>query len=194
MRAIHVANTILTLNDEEEGELISHLKLQKLLYYTQGIGLVFLKHPVFEEKIVAWQHGPVVPVIWDMFKQHGSDPIPNPKNFEPRIIQESVRTLIQEVYMMYGQYSAWKLRDMTHEEAPWIQTPVNDEITHDRMKMHFGRMFQYRYPAFPPSVFSIPEYTTEVDENALSAMKQIGEQAWKDVQNPSAWVEELRGS
>lgn len=24
-----------------------------------------------------------------------------------------------EIFEVYGQYSAWKLRDLTHEEAPW---------------------------------------------------------------------------
>jgi len=169
MRAIYVANYILTLNDNEEGELISHLKLQKLLYYTQGIGLAFLNQPVFEEKIAAWQHGPVVPAIWDVFKQYGSGPIPKPEGFEPRIIQENVRALIDEVYMMYGQYTAWKLRNMTHEEAPWMQTPVNDEITHDRMKSHFVRMTQYGHPeSCSSSSLTHSEYTIDVNEDALA--------------------------
>ena len=29
--------------------------------------------------------------------------------------------LIEEVFEVFGQYSAWKLRNMTHEETPWLE-------------------------------------------------------------------------
>ena len=46
--------------------------------------------PLFDEEIEAWDHGPVVPSMYQYFK-----------------------------FDVYGQYSAWKLRNMTHAEAPW---------------------------------------------------------------------------
>ncbi len=45
---------------EEYGELISNLKLQKLLYYAQGFHLALYDKLLFSEDIEAWQHGPVV--------------------------------------------------------------------------------------------------------------------------------------
>lgn len=29
---------------------------------------------------------------------------------------------IEEVYELMGQYSAWKLREKTHNETPWLET------------------------------------------------------------------------
>lgn len=135
--AMDIAKYILTLMEDDAGDLISHLKLQKLLYYTQGFGLALLDRPVFGERIVAWQHGPVVPAVWEEFKGYGSDPIPKPEGFNGDVINADSRGVINEVYTVYGQFSAWKLRNMTHDESPWKDVRVNEEITHAALKAFF---------------------------------------------------------
>ncbi len=42
---------------------MTHLKLQKLIYYVQGFALVILKTPLFNERMEAWPHGPVVRIF-----------------------------------------------------------------------------------------------------------------------------------
>ncbi|HAS22646.1 MAG TPA: hypothetical protein DCR51_05795, partial [Idiomarina loihiensis] len=44
-------------NDEDEGS-ISNLKLQKLMYYAQGLSLALFERPLFDGNIEAWTHGP----------------------------------------------------------------------------------------------------------------------------------------
>ena len=56
-----VAQYFLAKADEDAGDLMSNLKLQKLVYYAQGFALVLLEKPLFPERIEAWIHGPVVP-------------------------------------------------------------------------------------------------------------------------------------
>ena len=47
-----VAKYFLSLcNDEESGDLISNLKIQKLVYYAQGFSLAINNKPLFKEKI-----------------------------------------------------------------------------------------------------------------------------------------------
>ena len=46
----------------EEGEPMTHMRLQKLLYYVQGWHMAWYGRPLFAERIEAWQHGPVV--LW----------------------------------------------------------------------------------------------------------------------------------
>ncbi|WP_293708614.1 Panacea domain-containing protein [Stenotrophomonas sp. UBA7606] len=135
--AVDVAKYILTLMDEDSGDLISHLKLQKLVYYCQGFSLAILNKPMFEDQVRAWQHGPVVPRVWEEFKNFGSAPIPKPEGFDRDLIPQDFREVIDEVYTVYGQYSAWKLRNMTHDEAPWASVEINDEITQGSMKNYF---------------------------------------------------------
>ncbi|MGA8142178.1 MAG: type II toxin-antitoxin system antitoxin SocA domain-containing protein, partial [Desulfobaccales bacterium] len=73
---VDVAKYFLSLTDEESGELISNLKLQKLVYYAQGFHLVFYDTPLFSERIEAWTYGPVVPDLYHEYKSHGPCSIP----------------------------------------------------------------------------------------------------------------------
>lgn len=120
LKANDVARYFLAKSDPEIGELISHLKLQKLCYYAQGFHLALYGDPLFAESIEAWTHGPVVPAVWREYKDYRGEPIPAPADFDPSIYSDDEKELLDEVYSVYGQYSAWKLRNMTHEEAPWI--------------------------------------------------------------------------
>ncbi|HSX79064.1 MAG TPA: type II toxin-antitoxin system antitoxin SocA domain-containing protein, partial [Candidatus Saccharimonadia bacterium] len=56
-----VAQYFLAKADEDAGDLMSNLKLQKLVYYAQGFALALLDKPLFPQCIEAWIHGPVVP-------------------------------------------------------------------------------------------------------------------------------------
>ena len=118
--AADVARYFLSLSDEEAGDTISNLKLQKLLYYAQGFHLAIFEAPLFAEPIEAWVHGPVVPEIYRAYKDCGAEAIPAPSGFDPMQLDQPTRELLDEVYDVYGQYSAWKLRNMTHVEAPWV--------------------------------------------------------------------------
>src|SRR5450631_518283 len=54
-----VADYFLSLVDEEAGDSLSNLKLQKLVYYAQGFSLALTGKRLFDEAIEAWEHGPV---------------------------------------------------------------------------------------------------------------------------------------
>jgi uncharacterized phage-associated protein len=114
-----VACYFLSLVDPNEGESISPLKLQKLVYYAQGFHLALYGKVLFAEQIEAWRYGPVVPALYKEFKDLKDEPIPPVEGFDPKVFTPEQRKLLDDVYETYGQFSAWKLRDMTHEEAPW---------------------------------------------------------------------------
>lgn len=121
MATVHdVAKLFLSLSTKNE-DAISNLKLQKLVYYAQGFHLaLFDGRPLFDEKIEAWTHGPVAPDLYHEYKKFGKGPIENIE-FDPagKLSDDQIE-LIQEVYEIFGQFSAWKLRDLTHEEMPWL--------------------------------------------------------------------------
>jgi uncharacterized phage-associated protein len=124
--------------DEEFGENITNLKLQKLMYYAQGFHLAWYGDPLFSEPIEAWAHGPVVRPLYFEYQKYEANPLPTPEGFDPGAIDEQTRRLLEEVYQVYGQYSAWGLRNLTHEEAPWKDTPRNATISHDAMRTFFA--------------------------------------------------------
>lgn len=115
----NVARYFLSLADEEAGDDISNMKLQKLLYYAQGFHLALFDRPLFPNEIRAWTHGPVVPDVYRDYKHYGSGVIPR-ADCDLQALSREEQELLAEVYQVYGQYSAWKLRNMTHEEAPWV--------------------------------------------------------------------------
>ena len=51
---------------------------------------------------------------------------------------QETRDLLDEVYAVYGQFAAWKLRNMTHKEPPWCNSPEGYEITHDALRAYFS--------------------------------------------------------
>lgn len=120
----------------EDSEYITNLKLQKLLYYAQGFYLAKKDAPLFNDDFLAWEHGPVIRKIYDEYKKNGSDGIKFEEDFNLEIDKETERVL-EEVYERYGQYAAWKLRNMTHEETPWQTTPRNEIITKQKIKDFF---------------------------------------------------------
>ena len=101
-----VADYFLSKTDEEAGDVISNLKLQKLVYYAQGFTLAVTGKPLFNEPIEAWQHGPVVPDLYHRYKDHGAYGIPAPTNVDFSKFSSEIKEILDEVYDVYGQFSA----------------------------------------------------------------------------------------
>lgn len=104
---------------EESGDLISNLKLQKLCYYAQGIGLATRGQALFSEPLSAWMHGPVIPALYRQYRGYGSDAIQPAADFDLSAYDAADRLILDDVFSYFGQYTAWRLREMTHAEEPW---------------------------------------------------------------------------
>ena len=139
-----VSNCLLSLSAPEAGDGIPNLKLKKLLYYCQGLNLALRDAPLFDSVIEAWEHGPVVPIIYRKYKKHGWNhiPIPNNVSLEKICSNDGVKEVVDEAYNFYGQFSAWKLRNMTHREPPWRDTPKGDVITLEKLKEYFSTLVE----------------------------------------------------
>lgn len=125
-------------------DYISNLKLQKLLYYAQGMHLAYYDERLFEAPILAWSYGPVVESVYNQYKQFEAQGITDfafpVENFTPE--EEDTLQFTQDAF---GQFSAWKLVDMTHNEMPWKSTPRGGVIPVDKIKEYFRE----RYSAYP---------------------------------------------
>ena len=121
-----IADWFLCNINREAGDSLTHLKLQKLVYYAQAWSLVVFNRPLFDEEIEAWTHGPVVPSLFHKFKGFGWDAL------EP--VEECVKLddasegLLQEILELYGQRSAKYLERLTHLEDPWKMARGNISI------------------------------------------------------------------
>ena len=117
--AMDVARYILATQGGIPGERITNLKLQKLLYYSQGYQLALNGRALFPEEIRAWGHGPVVPDVWRYYRSNRANPLPKPAR-APEGIAADEREGIDSLIQSYGQYTAWRLRELTHQESPWV--------------------------------------------------------------------------
>jgi len=143
--ALDVAKLFL-LKAGANGDVITNLKLQKLLYYAQAWYLVNFNEPLFPENIEAWEWGPVVPVVYQRYKKYKSEPIPLPGRFS----RESVFTARQKAFVelilsRFNGFSATALVNMTHNEDPWktnFEKGKNKIIPLDQMRAYYKGVYE----------------------------------------------------
>lgn len=122
--------------NQSDADKITNLKLQKLLYYAQGCYLAITDKPLFNEPIVAWEHGPVVEDVYYKYRKNKSNGINYKGKYDKKIEKED-EDILKEVYDVFAKYSAWGLRNMTHNETPWKETARNAVISIDSIKEYF---------------------------------------------------------
>lgn len=111
--------------------------------------LAAFETPLFDEEIVAWDLGPVVESIYRDFKIYNSGAIIIPYNKDNDVLTKDKKDFICNVYNYYGQYSARKLSQMTHEENPWKTTNRSMIITKEKIKAFFQTQPIVSEIAFP---------------------------------------------
>lgn len=154
-RALDVARYIINYSNRMKYG-ISNLKLQKLLYFVQAEFLAFTerKEPCFMEEIEAWGFGPVVPEVYQEFKQYGSSNIPTitkyyevndeweiiEKKYNENCIQLQDREIINQTVDGFADYSAAALVNITHNQDPWNNAyaeGMNMIISKESIKEYF---------------------------------------------------------
>lgn len=132
--------------DEEPYEKITNMKLQKLLYYAQGICLAMHNKPLFYEKIEAWKHGPVIPEVYCKYSAFKGTPLEigdyNSAKINEIEDNDEIRNILEITFNNFAIYTAWQLRNMTHQEnSPWDITLKNNEkiINNDIITDFFKR-------------------------------------------------------
>lgn len=128
--ALSIANATLDIAWERQDK-ITPLKLQKFVYIAHGFSLAITEVPLIEETVIAWDWGPVIPVIYREFKRYGKDPIQDHATMSikgkrrdiPPPKDEIVDALLKGVWGIYGKMDGYQLANLTHEKgAPWEQT------------------------------------------------------------------------
>lgn len=110
-------------------DLMTNLRLNKLLYFAQGEYLAKFNKPLFEEDFQAWRLGPVIKSIYDEYKVCGRQAISyvNDSFNDGAFTAEEV-DLLTDVLISYGKYSAQGLVNLTHEKgSPWDISYKNGE-------------------------------------------------------------------
>lgn len=129
----HIANYFIDCA-KRDGRSLDPLKLIKLVYIAYGWVLALTSTRLFEERIEAWKHGPVIPSIYHEFKHHrysaieekaGDFDMESGAYVTPEIpaSDATTRMILEKVWAAYGGFTGWALRNKTHEPGtPWTVT------------------------------------------------------------------------
>lgn len=115
--SIDIAHYFAYRAQQERGEQLSALKIQKLVYYAQAWSLVFCQAPLFADGIEAWRHGPVVRSLWKAYPALQAHLHHTP----PPSLPPQALPVLDCVWQTYGGQSARSLSHLTHTEQPWLQ-------------------------------------------------------------------------
>jgi uncharacterized phage-associated protein len=133
----------------DEGNFVTQMKLQKLVYFAQGYHLAKFGTPLLKENFEAWTYGPVVPEIYQDFKLYGSQLIVDTNEFMPSSneiitsrLDEKAIEAINYTWEVLKDYSAMSLSYWTHQlGSPWSKAFDPDQkstpIPNDEIKKYF---------------------------------------------------------
>lgn len=122
---------------------IDNLKLQKLLFYCQAVSLVINDKPIFNNRIEAWDYGPVVPEVY--YKYRNGD-IEIEKSEGLVKVEGDDLKMADLALDYYGSMTGGKLIQLTHSEKPWqnaYKQGRNTEITQQSMKDFYSTIYHY---------------------------------------------------
>lgn len=131
-----VANALLW-EATKRGAKLTHMKLQKLVFFMHAWSLALHNQPLVSERPEAWPYGPVFESLYHELKGYGSQAItgylqelvpatgqmaalvPNPED-------KMFWSLLDRVWERYGRFTAIQLSSLTHESGgPWERARTN---------------------------------------------------------------------
>jgi uncharacterized phage-associated protein len=145
--AIDIAKLFLSWANRD-GDLITNLKMQKLLYYAQAWHLVnFEGKSLFNDDIEAWELGPVVPNAYHYFKQHRYRAIAYKESGnEEKSFTSTQIDYLKQFYTKFIGFSAHELMNMSHNELPWKNTfeegKTNKVIPNSLMRSFYSALIE----------------------------------------------------
>lgn len=140
--ALDIAKLLLSIQP------MSNLKLQKMIYLVYADYLMQTQKKLFEDKIIAYQFGPVVEEVYRYYKEHGREKIQvdDDQQIELKEItmpmtlakilqsddEKQVLLSVRKTIQRFGDKSASELVSITHRKgSPWdrVSRQRNSEIT-----------------------------------------------------------------
>ena len=145
IRVMDLAHYVIGYANEKAYE-ITHLKLQKILYFLQGEFLRRYDRPLFSSAIMAWTYGPVVVEVYFEYCSKGALPLYESSENYSRYVahlsvdeRETINTCLDNLLPL----SSRKLVSDTHKQYPWlkhhdeVESGKKPYITLDEMREYF---------------------------------------------------------
>lgn len=136
----NIFNVAKHILDTKGGEM-SAMKLQKLCYYCQAWNLVWENEPLFNEDFLRWDNGPVCRELFDLHRGlyyvdselFDDESILSRDKLTPNQMEN-----MEQVLDEYMQFGGAELSEMTHSEAPWLNTPKDEIISKECIRDYYS--------------------------------------------------------
>jgi uncharacterized phage-associated protein len=172
---VAIVNWLIDKNASNPANL-THLKIQKLLYFAQGHHLAKFNAPLFEDDFQAWRYGPVVDRVYHQLKYYGGDVIDTklqdysgpakssvPFAAAAAIDPDDRQTLdfLEEIWPIYSPINPWGLVSMSNRDnGPWrkIADAISSWETKSKIvpkeliKLHFTTYLESGPPESGPAI------------------------------------------
>lgn len=102
-KALDVAEYIIWY-ENTQGRLTNNLRLAKQMYFLQVTFLANKKKPCYNEKLLAWDFGPVVEEVYHEYFYYGCGVIP-PDKFKNKINNRKDEQLMNDMLDYLSKYS-----------------------------------------------------------------------------------------
>ena len=144
VNSIKIAEYLISVQNLDDSFSISHLKLQKLLYYCQAYHLAMEEEELFSEEILALPYGPSEQTVYDKYHPHGRAIIPPDNEYDGMIdgAKKKSYSVISSVIENYGHLSAISLMERTQRESPWqdaLEKGVCTVICKEAMRSYYKK-------------------------------------------------------
>jgi uncharacterized phage-associated protein len=125
-----------------EGNPVTHMKLQKLIFIAHGLCLALLDRPLVNEQPEAWAYGPVIKSLYRKLKNNGNNSIETSLNDGINLDNFlEIKNILAGVWNAYKNVSAIELSAITHVSgSPWSQTRRDYPISNDMIKSYYEQL------------------------------------------------------
>jgi uncharacterized phage-associated protein len=112
----------------ENGAALTPMQINKLTSISHGFYLALTGEPLIGEPIEAWEYGPVVRTVYELFRPYGRTQVHactfqcdiECRQFLALKEDQDAKHVLEGVWMGYGQLSGYQLSAISHEQGtPW---------------------------------------------------------------------------
>ncbi|KAB2914479.1 MAG: DUF4065 domain-containing protein [Bacteroidetes bacterium] len=130
---------------------VTQMKVQKVVFFAQGLCLAFHGFPIVNEEFEAWKYGPVLPKIYRFYNRWGSMPITKKAEFGLvqdgneifgiDVFPDNIEKILDLTWEATKNVDAAVLSGWTHiKGSPWDKHYIegkNNRIPNEEIKAYF---------------------------------------------------------
>lgn len=116
-----IANEFIRLAEKDGG--ITHMQIQKLIYFAHAIRLVVYDKPLIKRKFYAFPYGPVDIDVYEALRLSGDKKFKIENSIKKINKKETIDgetlELLEVVYNTFWDEIGWEFSEFSFEDAPW---------------------------------------------------------------------------